>query len=1083
MNRLRCSFIALVLWALVSCLVASAELSPVRLRCEYRENPEGIGEPKPRLSWRLEADRGERGVRQSAYQIRVASAREALNGEEADLWDSGKVNSDRTHQVVYGGRPLTSRQACWWSVRVWDEQERVSAWSEPARWSVGLLGEQEWIGTWIGLDAAMPGDERTLDAPARERVAKRPWVYAELAPSPSEPLTAFLRRSFVLPAGRTVERAVLAVIPDQVASVHVNGRAAGELTRWEQIQPVDVTPFLTPGENVVGLAITQRDGHPPAALGELHVQYSDGTTDTIAIDATWTFSGSADEGWTRPQFDASRWSPVVLRPRQPNPWSGPPQTFTYWFPPATYLRKAFTAEKPVRRAVVYATALGAYELHLNGERVGRDYLTPGWTDFHRRVHYQTYDVTALVRRGDNALGAILADGWYASVLGYTGRRYFYGGFPRFLAQLEIEYDDGSRAVIASDGSWKARHGPIVYADLMAGAGFDARRELPDWATAAVDDKEWQAVMVGTRPLDPRKPLAPFVVQAATADASRVTEELPARTVSEPRPGAWTFDLGQNIVGWVRLKVRGRPGQKVVVRHGEALNPNGTLYTSNLRGANATDVYWLRGGGDEVLEPPFTFHGFRYVEVTGLDYRPDPSAVTGRVVHSIMERTGEFACSNPLVNQLFANVLWGQRGNYLEIPTDCPQRDERAGWSGDAQFFIRAGTYNFDVAGFFTRWLDTLILDTQLPSGAFGNVAPLFGRAWTSAGWSDAALVCVHTIFRVYGDTRLVDRHYAAMERYMEWVEKQTKDGIVTFEGRGIGDHLNLDGGAPTTVIETAYYAYLSGLMAEMAEATGRASEAQRYAKNAQVVREAFQRNFFDAEGRIKDSGQVGYALAFAWGLVPDERRHRAAEQFVELLRQRDWHLGTGFIGTPRLLPALSLAGRDETAYRVLLQESYPGWLFQVKNGATTVWERWDGWTPEKGFQTIAMNSFNHYAFGSVAEYLYRFVGGIDAAAPGFREILIRPAIAEGLTWARTAYDSISGRIATDWKLEGTQLTLAVEVPPNTTALVQVPTRDADSVAESGKPAVLAPGVSFVGEQDGRAIYRVGSGRYEFTAKQ
>jgi alpha-L-rhamnosidase len=432
-----------------------------------------------------------------------------------------------------------------------------------------------------------------------------------------------------------------------------------------------------------------------------------------------------------------------------------------------------------------------------------------------------------------------------------------------------------------------------------------------------------------------------------------------------------------------------------------------------------------------------------------------------------------------VNQLFQNIIWGQKGNYLEVPTDCPQRDERAGWSGDAQLFVRTAAYNFDIASFFSRWLTTLAVDSQLPDGSFANVAPAFGRLWTATGWSDATLLCTHALYRVYGDTRVIERNFAAMSRYMAWLESPPVAGAAV--KRPLGDHLNLGGGASVAVIDAAYHAHLCGLMAEMAAAIGRTDEAARYAQQREQVKAAFQRDYLLADGGIRDSSQTGYALAFSMDLVPDEARPRVAAKFVEELRQRDWHLATGFIGTPRLLPALHLAGRDDVAYRVLLQETYPSWLFPVKNGATTVWERWDGWTPDRGFQTISMNSFNHYSFGAVAEYLYRYVAGIDTDAPGFRSIVIRPSVAAGLTWARAAYDSISGRISSAWKIDGRYFQLDVEVPANTQAMVFVPATAADTVREGGGPAAQARGVSLLRFDHGAAVFRVGSGAYHFTS--
>ncbi len=1061
---------------------ARSELTPTRPRCEYRANPEGIGEIAPRLGWELQAKPNLRGVRQTAYEILVASSPNLLKSGRSDLWDTGKVASDATQQIVYGGKPLSSREQCWWKVRVWDENGKQSDWSAPSYWSMGLLQPSDWHAQWIGFDTPAPTDGTELSDEARARLQKQRWAYAPLNVSKVAPLKAFVRGVVTVPADKKLVRAALALSPDQVCSVTVNGKAAGEITRWEQMRPVDLTAMFGTGENVIGLIITQYDGYQPAALGEVELEFADGSAREIPIDATWKFATNAVAGWASPGFADTDWPPLLVDPQRRNPWNGPPQTLTQYIAPPPYLRKTFNVSKPVRRATIYSTALGVYELHLNDARVGKDYFTPGWTDFHSRVQYQTYDVTPQVRQGANALGAILGDGWYASVLSYTGQRHFYGGYPRFMAQLEIEYADGTREMVFTDDSWRALTiGPIRSADLMAGCTYDAQMPFKRWEGSEFHFSDWKPVVVGLRPVNPDKPSEEFKIEAANADASRATEELPARSVTEPRPGAWTFDLGQNMSGWVRLKVHGHAGQKIMVRHGEALNPNGTVYTSNLRGANATDVYYLHGGGTEILEPYFTFHGFRYVEVSGLEEKPRRDTVTGIVVHSPIERTGEFECSNPLVNQLMRNIFWSQRDNFVEVPTDCPQRDERAGWTGDAQFFVDTAAYNADVAAFYTRWLTTLCQDSQLPSGAMANVSPKFGAPWASAGWGgDAAIRCVYTIYHVYGDTRIVERNYDAMARYLEWFAGGRKNGGIST--RPLGDHLNLGGGANPAVIERAYLANLSALMSEMAAAIGKTDDAARYRTQSDTVKASFQHDFIEPDGTITNSSQTGYALAFTMNLVPPDMMGKVGEKFVGELQKTDWHLATGFIGTPRLLPGLHDAGHDDVAYRVLLQETYPSWLFPVKNGATTVWERWDGWTPEKGFQTIAMNSLNHYSFGAVGEYLYQQVAGIDTDGPGYRKIVIHPAIASGLTSARASYDSPAGHIESAWQVKGKHLRLDVTIPPNTTATVYVPTKAASGVSESGRPAVKSPGVSPMHGENSEAVFGVVSGRYHFESE-
>ena len=570
----------------------------------------------------------------------------------------------------------------------------------------------------------------------------------------------------------------------------------------------------------------------------------------------------------------------------------------------------------------------------------------------------------------------------------------------------------------------------------------------------------------------------FALQASVAEPSRIMEELPARSVSEPRPGCWTFDLGQNMVGWVRLKVRGAAGQRITLRHAEMINADGTIYTAALRSCPAADFYILSGQGEEVFEPFGTFHGFRYVEVRGLEAKPELSAVTGLVVHTPMRRTGNFACSNPLLNQLYSNIIWGQKGNYLEVPTDCPQRDERMGWTGDTQFFAPTAAYNFDVANFFTRWLQTCE-DNQLGDGSFPHVVPDIMGGSGATAWGDAALLCTYNIYRNYGDTRIVADRYACMERYMKWLEGKTKNGISSVGG--FGDWLNAGGGAKKEVMDTAYHAYLSRIMAEMAQAIGRHEDAVRYTQRSDEIKQAFAREFMLPDGSIKESSQTGYALAFSMDLLPAEMRDKAADKFVQEIERFKDHLATGFIGTPRLLPALSKADRDDVAYKLLLTDTYPSWLFPVKNGATTMWERWNGWTPERGFGDIGMNSFNHYSFGAVGEYLYGNVGGIQAGSPGYQTIIIRPVIGDGISWAKTSFASPYGSIATSWQLAGNVLSLDVTIPANTTATVWVPAQAAASVTESGNAIAPAGGVQFLRQENGAAVYAVGSGTYQFQS--
>jgi len=745
-------------------------------------------------------------------------------------------------------------------------------------------------------------------------------------------------------------------------------------------------------------------------------------------------------------------------------------------PPPTslrYLRKSFTLDKPVVRATLYATALGLYEASLNGQRVGDIVLAPEWTEYHKRVRYQAYDVTKLVVGGANALGAQIAPGWYSGHIGNGGFQ-AYGKHPALLAQLVVEHGDGTTTRIVTDGSWRSHESPILSSDFMLGENHDARLEVAGWNTPGLDEAGWGTVRECT--------IQPVPLQAQVTQPVRQLAEVKTVKVTEPKPGQWTFDLGQNMVGVVRLQVNEPAGTKITLRHAEMLNPDGTIYTTNLRKAPSVDTYICRGGGPETWQPKFTFHGFRYVEVTGTGKPPPPATVTGVVIGSDTPPTGRFACSDPRINQLQSNIQWGQRGNYLSVPTDCPQRDERLGWMGDAQVFVRTATYNADVEAFFTKWLAD-VDDSQSPEGAFSDVVPVAGFGWPGApAWADAGVICPWTIYQAYGDKRLLARHFPAMVKWVEWCRTHST-GLIRDRDRGndFGDWLSIRADTPKEVIATAYFAYSTDLVARAARALGRTAEADKYGKLFQEICEAYRKRYVAADGRIRGNTQCVYVMALKFGLLTDAQRAQAVRYLEDDIRQRGTHLSTGFVGVSYLLPVLAGAGKIETAYGLLLQDTFPSWLFSVKHGATTIWERWDGWTPEKGFQDPGMNSFNHYALGSCGEWLFEGVAGIvpDPEAPGFKRFTVRPQPGPGLTEAQARFDSIRGAIGSHWVVKDGQFDLTVLVPANTTATVRLPTRDPSSVTESGKAVASADGVQPVRAGDGEAVFEVGGGEYRF----
>ncbi len=753
--------------------------------------------------------------------------------------------------------------------------------------------------------------------------------------------------------------------------------------------------------------------------------------------------------------------------------------------PSPYLRTTFTVARAVSRARLYITARGLYEARLNGRRVGDAVLAPGWTDYRKRIQYQTYDVTDLLRQGENALGAILSPGWYAGYVGFGKNRRHYGARPRLLAQLRLDYVDGTAETVASDAAWRGATGPIRSSDLLMGEEYDARRELTGWDAPGYDDAGWASVLVEERDTTP--------LVADRAEPVRVTEERAPVSIARLDERTQIVDLGQNIAGWVRLRIRGAAGTRIELRHAEILNHNGSLYTANLRSARATDTYTLRGDSEEIFEPRFTFHGFRYVEVTGYPGNIAPGDIMGRVVESDTPPAGSFACSDELVNTLQRNIVWGQRGNFLSVPTDCPQRDERLGWLGDAQIFARTATCNRDVAAFFTKWLAD-VADAQSPEGAFPDVAPrLVDLADGAPAWGDAGVIVPWTLYQCYGDTRVLEERYDGMARWLAYIGEANPDGLWREQrNNDFGDWLALDGDDPSNafgsrtpkdLLATAYYAYDARLMARIARVLGRDDDAARYDALCERITVAFNHAYVSDDGRVAGDTQTAYVLALRMDLLPGDLRAAAATRLVEKIEERGGHLTTGFVGVGYLLPTLSQAGYTDVAYRLLLNETYPSWGYSIKHGATTIWERWDGWTAERGFEDPGMNSFNHYSLGAVGEWLYRYVAGIDTDPdyPGFARIVIRPHLDPDnrLTWARAAYDSIRGPIESAWRIEDGAFMLRVAIPANTTATVYLPTSDVASVTEGGAPVRDAEGVGAVRVEDGHVVLSVASGAYDF----
>ena len=791
----------------------------------------------------------------------------------------------------------------------------------------------------------------------------------------------------------------------------------------------------------------------------------------------WDGAARASE-WSRPAF----WEMGLLSPQDwTAKWITPDwEEDTTKSQPSPMLCGAFRINKPVRAARAYATSLGLYELYLNGARVGDELFTPGWTSYRKRLQYQTYDITGLLRQGDNVVGVILGDGWYRGYLGWRDRRNTYGDRLAALVQLEITFTDGTTQRVVTDESWRASTGPILASDIYMGETYDARLEKPGWSAPGYDASGWR----GVRALDRSKKI---LVAPEGPPVRRIEEIRPVKILRTPA-GETVVDMGQNMVGWVRLRAKGPAGSTVTLRHAEVLDKEGNFYTANLRSAKQTVRYTLRGDGEEVYEPRFTFQGFRYVAVEGFPGELTLESLTGVVIHSDMRLTGRFETSNPLLNQLQRNIVWGQKGNFLDVPTDCPQRDERMGWTGDAQVFSRTAAFNMDVASFFTKWLADLAAD-QNPDGKVPHVVPDVLGGAASAAWADAATIVPWTMYTVYGDVRLLERQYPSMKAWVEYMRRAAGSSYLWNTGQHFGDWLAFattrsDYPGATTgkdLIATAFFAHSTELLARTAAVVGRQEDARFYEMLADRVKQAFVREFVTANGRIGENTQTAYTLALQFELIPESLRLEAVRRLVADIDLHG-HLTTGFVGASYLTHVLTRYGRLDVAYRLLNREAYPSWLYPVKQGATTIWERWDGIRPDGTFQDPGMNSFNHYAYGAIGDWMYRVIGGLDTSmdGPGYKHILIQPRPGGGLTSARASLETMYGTAASAWRFNDGRFELDALIPPNTRATIRIPAAALERVTESGRPLKEAPGLRNPRQEGADVVVEAGSGDYRFV---
>ncbi len=903
------------------------------LRCEYLVSPLGIDSINPRLSWILESD--ERGQYQTSYRIIVASNKDLIEKAKGDLWDTGKINSDESIQIVYAGKPLKSKMHCYWKVKVWDKDDIESEWSNSAIWTMGLLKNSDWNAKWIGLP----------------------------------PIT----------------------------------------------QHIDI-------EN------RKRDYFP---------------------------------------------SPM--------------------------LRKSFEITKKIKYAYIYVSALGHYELYLNSKRVGDYILAPEWTDYTKRIQYQAYDITDLLLKGVNAIGAILGDGWYRGNMGPGSDvpHKVYGEDLRLILHMNIIFEDNSSKEVVTDSSWKITDdGPIRMSDHFIGEIFDSHKEQQGWDSPGFDDSKWTNVTIDDG--------IEAQLVAQMNEPIRIVREIAPVSVNEIKTGVFIFNLGQNIQGWCKIRVNETlvdPNSTITIRHGEWLRTSGRLYVRNLREAKATDKYILKNNNEREYQPHFTYHGFQYVEVTGLKSGVTPSLdfLTGCVISSDCPIVGEFESSDPTLNKLWENILWTQIDNLISVPTDCPQRDERMGWMGDAQVFCQTSIFNMNMAAFYTKWIED-IRDAQREDGLYPIYVPyppvyreMSEVQFTAAAWADCGLILPWKTYLNYNDKQLIEKHYNSAKKFVDLIRSKNKNFLwLKYTGNHYGDWLNgntiisegyprTGGTIPFRIFATAYYANSVAILSKMARVLDFKEDEQKYTNLVENIKQKFVKRYFREDSSLIGNTQAGYALTLHFNIISPSMRPKVINKLIKAIEKYDGRISTGFMTTLPMMLELVRAGQNEIAYDLLFSRRIPSWFFMIDQGATTMWEHWDSYIKGRGFYNPIMNSFNHYSIGSVGEWIYRVILGInlDENQPGYKHIIIKPMPGYPLTWVKGLYESIHGKIKVNWNIDNGIFNLEVSIPANTTATVCLPAESAETAYENEISIQESKEIKILSFENKTLCLKINSGEYFF----
>ena len=1042
--------------------------APTNLRCEYRTAPLGIDASQPRFSWFVNDNR--RGAVQTASQILVATSEKKLEDNGADVWDSGKIESDQSVHVAYGGPGLESRNRYYWKVRTWDGEGQPSPYSEISWWEMGLLKTDDWNAQWIG---------KKEQKEKLETKQHGSWIWHPEERSLNIPI--YFRKDFELPADKKVADAFVKVTADNEFTIVLNETYLGGEANWERFHHYQIDSLLKVGKNLLALTATNTMPENCGLIFEVSIQFEDGTKQVALSDESTKTTFREETGWRKLDFNDVKWKPAhIVAEYGGGYWkkiSGEP----FEIPRSILVRNEFDVSGKIQSARAYVTGLGSYVLHLNGQRIGQDIFMPGWTHYPERLQYQIYDVTNQVKPGENAVGAVLGNVWWSGGLGWRGGQVYSEGPLRFLMQLHIDYEDGSSQIVTTDKTWKTHESPILENTIYHGETYDARLELDGWDKPNFDDSQWEPA-IGSE-------VEEVKLVAQQGPTIRVTQELTPVKITEPKPGIFVFDFGQNMVGRARLQVEGQAGTRIEMKFAELLHEDSTVAQENLRSAKATDVYILKGDGVETWEPHFTYHGFRYVEVSGFPGTPTKESLTGRIFHSAAPFSGKFTCSNDLLNQIQKNIVWAQRGNMMSVPTDCPQRDERLGWMGDAQIFAPTSCYNMNMARFYAKWMRDII-DCQHEEGYVYDVNPAIvvgGPA--KPGWGDAAVVVPWVVYQFYGDKRIIEENYEGMRAWVEYMKGKSENYLYrwgTGEWGGYGDWI-APVESPKHPIAAAYFYYSTKLLSKMAAIIDRRDDAVKYAELAGKIADAFNEKYLDKQtNQYEGATQTANLLPLAFGITPEERRSAVVENIVRDVKDREVHLSTGFLGTAYLLPILSEYGYHDLAYKLATQKTCPSWGYMVEKGATTIWELWDSdkQPPEK------MNSRNHFALGSVGEWFYGYLAGLrpDQETPGFKRTIIAPKPVDDLSWAEASLTTEYGLLMSRWEKADGRFKLSISIPANTDALVYIPAlgKAKPTLYESGQILVKDGEVQNMGQAielenlgEKLIVVKVGAGTYTF----